>query len=87
MPVVANVTAVGESDPNKIRQLLVEQITGRVRWRESVQWMAGQGVNEMIELGSGKVLCGLVKRIDGNISTMNAGTPAEIETLIKHLQG
>ncbi|MBU6234293.1 MAG: ACP S-malonyltransferase [Alphaproteobacteria bacterium] len=86
-PVVCNVTAKAEDDPNKIRQLLVDQIIGRVRWRESVMWMAQQGVTEFIELGAGKVLSGLVKRIDGNVATMNAGTPAEIEALIKHLQG
>lgn len=87
VPVVCNVTAQGEDDPNRLRQLLVDQIIGRVRWRESVMWMAAQGVTEIIELGTGKVLSGLVKRIDGNIATMNAGTPAEIDALIKHLQG
>lgn len=87
VPVVCNVTAQGETDPNRIRQLLVDQITGRVRWRESVLWLGQQGVTEMIELGSGKVLSGLTKRIDANITAMNAGNPAEIETLIKHLQG
>lgn len=87
VPVVCNVTAQGEDDPNRLRQLLVDQIIGRVRWRESVMWMASEGVTEIVELGSGKVLSGLVKRIDGNITTMNAGTPAEIEALIKHLQG
>lgn len=87
LPVVANVTAQAEDDPNKIRQLLVDQIIGRVRWRESVLWMAAHGVTEIIELGSGKVLSGLNKRIDSNIASMNAGTPAEIEALVKHLQG
>ncbi|HEY8963594.1 MAG TPA: ACP S-malonyltransferase [Alphaproteobacteria bacterium] len=87
LPVVANVTAQGETDPNKIRQLLVDQVTGRVRWRESVMWLAGANVTEMIELGAGKVLSGLTKRIDDRIRSMNAGTPAEIEAIIKHLQG
>jgi [acyl-carrier-protein] S-malonyltransferase len=87
VPVVCNVTAIAENDPNKIRELLVEQITGRVRWRESVGWMGAQGVTELIELGAGKVLSGLTKRIDANIASFNAGTPSEIETLIKHLQG
>lgn len=87
MQVVANVSAKGENDPNRIRQLLVDQVIGRVRWRESVLWMAAQGVTEVIELGAGKVLSGLNKRIDANLMSMNAGTPAEIEALIKHLQG
>lgn len=87
VPVVCNVTAQGETDPNRIRQLLVDQVIGRVRWRESVLWMADQGVNEMIELGTGKVLTGLCKRIAPDVKAMNAGTPAEIEALIKHLNG
>ena len=86
VPIVANVTAQGEVDPNKIRQLLVDQITGRVRWRESVMWMAGANVTELVELGAGKVLSGLTRRIDDRITSMNAGTPAEIEALITHLQ-
>lgn len=86
-PVVANVSARGEDDPNRIRQLLVEQITGRVRWRESVMWMAGANVTEMVELGAGKVLSGLAKRIDDRVKAFNAGTPAEIEALIKHIKG
>jgi len=86
VPVIANVTAEAEEDPNRIRQLLVDQVTGRVRWRESVLWMAQNGVTEMIELGAGKVLCGLAKRIDSSISTMSAGTPAEIEALVAHIR-
>lgn len=87
LPIIANVSAQAEDDPNRIRQLLVDQVTGRVRWRESVLWMAGANVTEAIELGSGKVLSGLNKRIDERVKSMNAGTPAEIETLLKHLQG
>ena len=63
----------------------MSQVTGMVRWRESVLWMKEQGVSEMIELGSGKVLCGLVRRIDRDIATANAGTPAEIEAIIEKL--
>lgn len=85
VPVVANVTAKGESDPNDIRRLLVEQITGMVRWRESVQWMAKEGVTEMVELGAGKVLSGLVRRIDRNIACESVGTPEQIEKLIEKL--
>lgn len=87
IPVVANVSAKAEDDPNRIRQLLVDQITGRVRWRESVMWMAGANVTEIVELGAGKVLSGLTKRIDERVKGMNAGTPAEIEALIKHIKG
>ena len=82
VPVVSNVTAQGESDPDRIRALLVEQITGMVRWRESVLWMKGQGVEKMNEIGAGKVLCGLIRRIDRDISYQNAGTPEQIEALI-----
>lgn len=87
VPVVANVSAKAEDDPNRIRQLLVDQVTGRVRWRESVMWMAGANVTEIVELGAGKVLSGLTKRIDERVKGMNAGTPAEIEALIKHIKG
>ena len=87
VPVVANVTAQATSDPDEIRSLLVEQVTGMVRWRESVLYMKEQGVSEMAELGAGKVLCGLVRRIDRDISCSNAGTPESIETLINTLKG
>ncbi len=85
IPVVANVTARAVSEPSEIRALLVDQITGVVRWRESVLWMKEQGVNEMVELGAGKVLSGLVRRIDKTIETAAAGTPAQIEELIAKL--
>jgi [acyl-carrier-protein] S-malonyltransferase len=87
VPVVANVTARAAQDPDEIRKLLVDQVTGMVRWRESVLWMKDQGVGEMVELGAGKVLCGLVRRIDRDIECANAGTPEEIETLISKLKG
>jgi [acyl-carrier-protein] S-malonyltransferase len=87
VPIVSNVTAQGENDPGRIRDLLVDQITGMVRWRESVLWMKEQGVTEMIELGSGKVLNGLVKRIDKDIACESVGTPEQIEELIKKLNG
>jgi [acyl-carrier-protein] S-malonyltransferase len=83
LPVIANVTAKAEEDPNVVRQLLVDQITGRVRWRESVLWMENNGVNRMIELGSGKVLSGLTKRIAKDIETFNAETPEDIEKLLE----
>lgn len=86
-PVVANVTAQAETDPARIRDLLVRQITGQVRWRESVQWMAEQGVTEIYELGPGKVLSGLVRRIDKDILCESICTPEQIETLIHKLNG
>jgi len=85
VPVVTNVTADAVTDPDQIRDLLVDQITGMVRWRESVLWMGEQGVSEMVELGAGKVLCGLVRRINKEIATSNAGTPEEIEALISKM--
>lgn len=86
VPVVANVTAQAVTDPQMIRDLLVLQVTGRVRWRESVSWMAQQGVTEMIELGAGKVLTGLVKRIEKDVVGESVGTPAQIEALIEKLK-
>jgi [acyl-carrier-protein] S-malonyltransferase len=86
VPVVANVTAQAESDPDTIRRLLVEQITGVVRWRESVQWMKAQGVSEMVELGAGKVLAGLARRIDGDIAASSIGTPQQVEELVAKLK-
>lgn len=87
VPVVSNVTAKGVSEPSDIRRLLVDQITGMVRWRESVQWMKEQGVSEAIELGAGKVLSGLVKRIEKDIACESVGTPEGIEALIAKLKG
>ncbi|HEX6102595.1 MAG TPA: ACP S-malonyltransferase [Alphaproteobacteria bacterium] len=85
VPVVANVTAAPVKDPETIRRLLVEQVTGLVRWRESVLAMKAAGVDTIIELGAGKVLSGLVKRIDRDISASSAGTPEELEALAKTL--
>lgn len=85
VPVVSNVTAKGVSEPSDIRRLLVDQITGMVRWRESVQWMKEQGVTEMVELGAGKVLSGLVKRIEKDVACESVGTPEQIEALIAKL--
>ena len=85
VPVVANVTAAPVKDPETIRRLLVEQVTGLVRWRESVLAMKIAGVDTIVELGAGKVLSGLVKRIDRDISASSAGTPEELEALAKTL--
>lgn len=78
VPLVANVRAEAVSDPDEIRRLLVEQITGSVRWRESVAWMAAQGVTEVWEIGAGKALSGMVKRIDKALATRAIGTPDEV---------
>ncbi|NRB04189.1 MAG: ACP S-malonyltransferase [Rhodobacteraceae bacterium] len=78
VPVVANVRAEGVSSPTLIRNLLVDQITGSVRWRESVMWMAGQGVTEVWEIGAGKALSGMIRRIDRAIACKAIGAPADI---------
>ena len=78
VPVVANVTASPVTDPSEIRRLLVEQVTGRVRWRESVIAMAAAGVTEIWEVGAGKALSGIVRRIDRGLGTRNLGTPDEV---------
>jgi [acyl-carrier-protein] S-malonyltransferase len=85
VPLVANVTAQQVSDPETIRGLLVKQVTGMVRWRESVAYMKSQGVDKITEIGTGKVLAGLVKRIDREIEASSVGEPTEIEALLKVL--
>ncbi|MEM6971914.1 MAG: ACP S-malonyltransferase [Pseudomonadota bacterium] len=81
VPLVANVTAAAVRDPEEIRQLLVKQVTGAVRWRESVQWMAAHGVTETVELGAGKALSGMVRRIDKALSVVSVATPEDIAKL------
>jgi [acyl-carrier-protein] S-malonyltransferase len=85
VPVVANVSAAKETDPNAIRDLLVRQVTATVRWRECVQAMTELGVDSFLELGAGKVLSGLVRRIAPDAAAISAATPAEIETVLKTL--
>ena len=87
VPVVANVTAAPESTPAEIVDNLVRQVTGRVRWRESMAFMAGEGVDFFVELGAGRVLTGLVKRNAPNAEGMAVGTPADIEKLAERLKG
>jgi [acyl-carrier-protein] S-malonyltransferase len=82
---IANVLAAETVDPAQIRQLLVEQVTGMVRWRESVLYMKQHGVAETIELGAGKVLTGLTKRIDGEMTGRAVGTPKDIEDFVGSL--
>src|SRR3954471_17208586 len=84
-PVVANVTAAPTSDPAEIRGLLVAQVTQMVRWRESVQALAAEEVEEVIEIGAGRVLAGLVKRIDRALPAISVGTPSEVEAFIERL--
>ena len=78
VPLVANVLASAISDPEKIRHCLVEQVTSRVRWRESVMWMVKNGVTHMIECGAGKVLTGLARRISRDLDAVAIGTPDDI---------
>ncbi len=85
VPLVANVTASAVSDAATISKLLVDQVTSMVRWRESVTYMKEQGVERMVEIGAGKVLAGLARRIDREIAASSVGEPAEIEALLKAL--
>ena len=85
VPVIANVLAEAVSDADQIRDLLVQQITGRVRWRESVLWMGQNGIEEIVEIGAGKVLSGLTRRINRDISSQAVGTPEQIDAFIASL--
>lgn len=78
VPVIANVTAAPVTEPDDIRRLLVEQVTGTVRWRECVQTLAANGVTDVVEVGAGKVLAGLVKRIDGSLKAISVGLPDDL---------
>lgn len=83
MPLVANVSASAVSDPAEIKSLLVDQITGRVRWQSSVAWMVGQGVTEFWEIGAGKALSGMIRRIAREAVTRNVGAPDDIKALVE----
>jgi [acyl-carrier-protein] S-malonyltransferase len=85
VPVVSNVTAERTTEPETIRRLLVEQVTGRVRWRESVLAFRELGVETTVEAGGAKVLTGMVKRIDKDLQTLTLDTPADIEAFMKTL--
>ena len=85
LALVANVTAAPVEDPESIRGFLVQQVTAMVRWRESVLCMRQEGVETLVELGAGKILSGLIRRIDRDLQVANAGTPEEIEALVKIL--
>jgi [acyl-carrier-protein] S-malonyltransferase len=85
MPVLANVTAKEASNPDHVRQLLVEQITGRVRWRESILALKGLTVDTVVEFGGAKVLTGMVKRIDKDLAAITLDTAADLEAFGKVL--
>ncbi|MBL4767012.1 MAG: ACP S-malonyltransferase [Rhodobacteraceae bacterium] len=86
VPLIANVLAGPVSDPVQIRSLLVEQVTGAVRWRESVLAMAGLGVTEIWEIGAGKALSGMIRRIDRSIATRAIGGPDDVAAAAEHLK-
>jgi len=85
VPVIANVTVSPLTDPAEIAEKLVEQVTGRVRWRETVEWFGENGVQTLYEIGSGKVLSGLARRINRELTPVSVNTPADIETAMKAL--
>jgi [acyl-carrier-protein] S-malonyltransferase len=86
VPLIANVSAGAVTDPEEIRALLVDQVTGSVRWRESVAFMAGQGVTETWEIGAGKALSGMVRRIERDMTVRNIGTPEDVVAAVAALQ-
>jgi len=86
VPLVANITAEVVNNVPEIRRLLVEQVTGMVRWRESVQYIRNEGVEKLMEVGSGKVLSGLTRRIDRDIEALSIGTPEDITAFIGELE-
>ena len=87
VPVVANVRAAPVTHADEIVKLLVAQVTGQVRWRETVEWFGANGVTTLYELGSGKVLTGLARRIDKNVTGIAVNTPADIDAALKTLLG
>lgn len=87
VPVVSNVLASAISDPDEIRRRLVEQVTGTVRWRESVEFMAKHGITDIVEIGHGKVLAGLAGRIDKSLKAISVGAPADLAAAAQLLKG
>ena len=87
VPLVCNVLARPITEPGEIRKRLVEQVTGMVRWTESVQWLAGEGgVTQLVELGAGKVLTGLARRIAPDVAAVSLGTPADVDAFLASLE-
>ena len=87
VPVIANVRVAPVNDPSEIADLLVEQVTGQVRWRETVEWFAAHDVTTLYEIGSGKVLTGLARRISKDVSGVTVGTAEEIDAALQVLLG
>lgn len=85
VPLVANVVALPVTDPAEIRRRLIEQVTGMVRWRESMMWLGQAGVGLFVEIGAGKVLSGLAKRIVEGAETLSVGTPQDIDAAVARL--
>ena len=87
VPIVNNVQARAITDPDQLRADLVAQVTGRVRWRESVEWMHGNGIERLAELGCGKVLTGMARRIVRELKGSALNTPEGLENFAKELKG
>ena len=85
VPLIANVTAEPVEDPETIRELLVEQVTAMVRWRESVVYLKNSDIDTLVELGAGKVLTGLARRIDPELTAVSVNSPEDIEAFLKTL--
>lgn len=84
-PIIGNVLASPIEEPDAIRARLVEQVTGRVRWRESVEWLAANGVDTFVEIGAGKALSGMIKRMVDGATVLNVATPDDIDRVAEHL--
>lgn len=87
IPLIANVTAQPVMQPDIIKKLLVQQVSGMVRWRETISYLKNQQVEKIVEIGAGKVLTGLTKRIDKELESLSVQTPADIEVCLKLCQG
>ena len=87
LPLIANVLAVPVTDPDEIRQLLVAQVTGVVRWRETVSWLGAHGVTDIWEIGAGKALSGMVRRIERSITCRAVSTPEDVASAVQNLEG
>ena len=87
MPLIANVRAAPVTDAGEIANLLVEQVTGQVRWRETVEWFAANNVTTLYEIGAGKVLTGLARRIDKSVNGIAVNNAADIDTALGVLLG
>ncbi|MHB2265731.1 ACP S-malonyltransferase [Aliihoeflea sp. PC F10.4] len=85
VPVIANVTVSALTDPDEIARRLVEQVTGQVRWRETIEWFGANGVTTLYEVGTGKVLSGLARRIDRNLTSQTINTPQDVEAALAAL--